>query len=139
MLRLALAFNKYFLEVAYGTLWGDCRFSVERDIKNIRKWDRKDKKSIINVIESIKSAVVERDGSIPDYFLFKDSIYHDTSIVNKKTARYLQELNTGKYSKIVSNLIKPIPPTNQTHGTATQYIAMFSNIQNYYEKSLNQR
>ncbi len=139
ILRLALAFNKYFLEVAYGTLWGDCCPGIQQDIKNIRKWDRENKKSIISAIESIKSAVVDTDGFIPDHFLIVDSIDYQVNILTAQTAPYISEIYKSGHEKKVKKIIKPMPPIKQTHGTATEYISMFNNIQNYYEKLATQR
>lgn len=135
ILRLALAFNKYFLEVSYGTLWQDCCFDIEEDIKNIRKWNTNDQKSIIKIIESIKHAVIEPNGSIPEYFLLKDSINHSSSILNKQTKPYLTELCMADQNEKVEKLINPVLPTNKTHGTATQYICLLNRIQDYYKLS----
>lgn len=139
ILRLALAFNKYFMNVSCGTLWEDCCSDVQQDIKNIRKWDRKNKKSIISAIKSIKNAVVDQNGSVPDHFLIVDSIDYQANILTAQNAPYIAELSTAGYDKAVKKIIKPILPINRTHGTATQYVSMFNNIQNYYEKLLNQR
>jgi|GEM_PF-3335914 len=135
ILRLALAFNKYFLEVSYGTLWQDCSSDVQQDINNIRKWNTNDLKSIIKIIESIKCAVLEPNGSIPEYFLLKDSINHSSSILNKTTKPYITELYLAGQKEKVEKLINPVLPTNKTHGTATQYICMFNRIQDYYKLS----
>ena len=72
-------------------------------------------------------------------FLIADSIDYQVSILSAQTAPYISELHNAGYTKEVQKIIKPIAPKKQTHGTATQYIAMFSNIQHYYEKLLNQR
>ncbi len=131
IISLVVAFDKYFSEVSNGTLWEGYSPQVHQCINNIEKWKGKNAKSIIRIIENVKSAIIEPDGSIPEYFLLKDNISHSASINEPN----LNELCVFGQGEKVGKLINPILPTNKPQGTATKYICLFNRIQNYYKLS----
>jgi hypothetical protein len=134
ILRLALAYNKYFLKASFGALWADCACAVELDIKDIRKWDG-NPSSIMKNIDGLKAAICNLDGSIPDWFLDIDAIKHHRSILNSHSAPYLKELP----SDLALKIIEPTPPLKDTHGTSKDYIAQFDRIQRVIKKASKSR
>ena len=126
VINLTYSFINYFNAAASGTCFEDIRF--DGDIKYLKLWNGKSKKKIIIIIDSIISAVLEKDGSVADVFTCFDKS-QSVNCINAEKWGFIKELPTEKALKVANGLIK----NDKKFATAEQYVALFKNIKNYYK------
>lgn len=140
VLRLALAFNKYCLTITDtldGDLWRGSALDIQNDIKQIRKWNTTDKKSIVKIMDDMELAVMDNNNSyeIPSYFTRMDSKFQYNVSMGRDYAAIFAELIENGYESVAMGILRPRELTYETLGTAVEYINLIRTIRNFYKNS----